>query len=230
MVIEVRIDSTHDRARRIYDGHCHPFSLKRSRGGTHVPRRRPCRASCLRSKLGHPPERGVPLSSTVPIDTHSEQTSTSNQVRADRARRHSRPRLEPAREPRTTTNPFSLADMASRRGAASEAQTFSTVSTCRHGLPCDERIRAHRLHRHRRRAQRAMVGAVMGFQLIATSERPGFKIRSMNLPGSYFTVQLVTTKTGSPTGSTNMLSASTTSRCAFQTGLRWSLQSGGALR
>jgi glyoxylase I family protein len=33
---------------------------------------------------------------------------------------------------------------------------------------------------------------VMGFQLIATSERPGFTIRSMNLPGSYFTVQLVT--------------------------------------
>jgi catechol 2,3-dioxygenase-like lactoylglutathione lyase family enzyme len=33
---------------------------------------------------------------------------------------------------------------------------------------------------------------VLGFQLIATSEREGFKIRSMNLPGTYFTVQLVT--------------------------------------
>jgi catechol 2,3-dioxygenase-like lactoylglutathione lyase family enzyme len=33
---------------------------------------------------------------------------------------------------------------------------------------------------------------VLGFQLIATSERSGFSIRSMNLPGTYFTVQLVT--------------------------------------
>ena len=33
---------------------------------------------------------------------------------------------------------------------------------------------------------------VLGFQLIATSERSGFRIRSMNLPGTYFTVQLVT--------------------------------------
>jgi glyoxylase I family protein len=33
---------------------------------------------------------------------------------------------------------------------------------------------------------------VMGFQLIATSEKPGFKVRSMNLPKSYFTVSLVT--------------------------------------
>jgi catechol 2,3-dioxygenase-like lactoylglutathione lyase family enzyme len=33
---------------------------------------------------------------------------------------------------------------------------------------------------------------VLGFQLIGTYERPGFTIRSVNLPGSYFTVQLVT--------------------------------------
>ena len=37
MVVEVGVDSTRDRARRIYDGHCHPFSLQRLRGGTHVP-------------------------------------------------------------------------------------------------------------------------------------------------------------------------------------------------
>ena len=37
---------------------------------------------------------------------------------------------------------------------------------------------------------------VLGFQLIATSERPGFTIRSMNLPGTYFTVQLVTHDNG----------------------------------
>ena len=37
MVVEVGVDSTRDRARRIYDGHCHPFSLNRLRGGTHVP-------------------------------------------------------------------------------------------------------------------------------------------------------------------------------------------------
>ena len=37
MVVEVGVDSTRDRARRIYDGHCHPFCLQRLRGGTHVP-------------------------------------------------------------------------------------------------------------------------------------------------------------------------------------------------
>ena len=37
MIVEVGIDSTRDRARRIYDGHCHPFSLQRLRDGTHVP-------------------------------------------------------------------------------------------------------------------------------------------------------------------------------------------------
>ena len=37
MVVEVGVDSARDRARRIYDGHCHPFSLQRLRGGTHVP-------------------------------------------------------------------------------------------------------------------------------------------------------------------------------------------------
>jgi len=46
MVVEVGVDSTHDRARRIYDGHCHPFSLKRLGDGTHVPGRRPCRDGC----------------------------------------------------------------------------------------------------------------------------------------------------------------------------------------
>jgi catechol 2,3-dioxygenase-like lactoylglutathione lyase family enzyme len=33
---------------------------------------------------------------------------------------------------------------------------------------------------------------VMGFQLVSISERPGFTIRGMNLPGTRFTVQLVT--------------------------------------
>ena len=37
MIVEVGIDSTHDWARRIYDGYCHPFSLNRLSGGTHVP-------------------------------------------------------------------------------------------------------------------------------------------------------------------------------------------------
>ncbi len=37
-----------------------PSLLKRSRGGTHVPGRRPCRARCANSELGHPLERGVP--------------------------------------------------------------------------------------------------------------------------------------------------------------------------
>ena len=41
MHIGVRVHSTRHRARTLYDGHRHPFSLKRSRGGTHVPRRRP---------------------------------------------------------------------------------------------------------------------------------------------------------------------------------------------
>jgi hypothetical protein len=41
MHIRVGIDSARDWARGLYDGHRHPFSLKRSRGGTHVPGRRP---------------------------------------------------------------------------------------------------------------------------------------------------------------------------------------------
>ena len=41
MHIRVSIDSARHRARGLYDGHRHPFSLKRSRGGTHVPGRRP---------------------------------------------------------------------------------------------------------------------------------------------------------------------------------------------
>ena len=41
MHIQMSIDSTRDQARALYDGHRHPFSLKRSRGGTHVPGRRP---------------------------------------------------------------------------------------------------------------------------------------------------------------------------------------------
>jgi hypothetical protein len=38
--IEVGVDPTGDRA-RLYDGHGHPFSVSSSRGGTHVPGRRP---------------------------------------------------------------------------------------------------------------------------------------------------------------------------------------------
>lgn len=33
---------------------------------------------------------------------------------------------------------------------------------------------------------------VLGFRLISTRERPGFIVRTMNLPGTYFTVGLVT--------------------------------------
>jgi hypothetical protein len=41
MHIRVRVNSARDRARGLYDGHRHPFSLKRSRGGTRVQGRRP---------------------------------------------------------------------------------------------------------------------------------------------------------------------------------------------
>jgi len=39
--VEVRVDSARDRARRLYDGHGHPFFCEWWRGGTHVPGRRP---------------------------------------------------------------------------------------------------------------------------------------------------------------------------------------------
>ena len=39
--VQMSIDSARHQARGLYDGHRHPFSLKRSRGGTHVPGRRP---------------------------------------------------------------------------------------------------------------------------------------------------------------------------------------------
>src|SRR6266545_7279911 len=53
-----------------------------SRGGTHVPGRRPCRAGCWRSRLGHPPERGVPLSdpTTRPTGTRPCISKSSRTV------------------------------------------------------------------------------------------------------------------------------------------------------
>ena len=59
------------------------LSLKWSRGGTHVPGRRPCRACCWRSELGHPPERGVPrFGPTAPVDTHlTNLGATTSQTR-----------------------------------------------------------------------------------------------------------------------------------------------------
>ena len=41
MHVQVRIHSAGHWARALYDGHRHPFCLKRLRGGTHVPGRRP---------------------------------------------------------------------------------------------------------------------------------------------------------------------------------------------
>ena len=58
-----------------------PSLLNGSRGGTHVPRRRPCRARCSNSELGHPPERGVPNSNAttakVPAPTTTRWTPTT---------------------------------------------------------------------------------------------------------------------------------------------------------
>src|SRR5215203_478326 len=84
MGIQVRVDSACDRARDFYDGHQPSLlSLKWSRGGTHVPGRRPCRACCWRSELGHPPERGVPrFGPTAPVDTHlTNLAATTSQTR-----------------------------------------------------------------------------------------------------------------------------------------------------
>ena len=41
MHIQMSIDSARDGARCLYDGHRHPFCFNGSRGGTHVPGRRP---------------------------------------------------------------------------------------------------------------------------------------------------------------------------------------------
>ena len=102
MIVEVGVDSTNVRARRIYDGHCHPFSLQRLRGGTHVPGRRPCRDGCANSRLGHPPERGVPNSSTV-RSTGAPIKRALRQVRSNDA--HRRPRN---REQRRTQSHWQL--------------------------------------------------------------------------------------------------------------------------
>ena len=67
--VEVSVNTAGDRA-RLYDGHRHPFSLNRSRGGTHVPGRRPCRSGCCEQPDRHPPERGVPRTSREPVDEH----------------------------------------------------------------------------------------------------------------------------------------------------------------
>src|SRR5918996_3580646 len=52
-----------------------PSLSKWSRGGTHVPGRRPCRARWANSELDHPPERGVPCSSPTPGSTSTQRTS-----------------------------------------------------------------------------------------------------------------------------------------------------------
>ena len=70
----------------IYDGHRHPFSLQRSRGGTHVPGRRPCRSACCAGRIDHPPERGVPNSSTV-RSTGAPIKRALRQFRSDNAHR-----------------------------------------------------------------------------------------------------------------------------------------------
>src|SRR5918994_625684 len=84
MAVQVRVDSACDWGRDFYDGHQPSLlSFKWSRGGTHVPGRRPCRASCWRSQPGHPPERGVPrFGPTAPVDTHlTNPAATTSQTR-----------------------------------------------------------------------------------------------------------------------------------------------------
>jgi hypothetical protein len=49
--------------------------------------RRPCRASCWRSWLGHPPERGVPRSSPTAQPTSTSTNSVQQRVRPDHGNR-----------------------------------------------------------------------------------------------------------------------------------------------
>jgi hypothetical protein len=67
-------------ARALYHGHCHPYLSQTvpGLGGTHVPGRRLCRASCWRSWLGHPPERGVPRSSPTARSSTSRPVKVAN--------------------------------------------------------------------------------------------------------------------------------------------------------
>ena len=75
MHIEMRIDTTDHRSANFYDGHLPSLlSLNWSRGGTHVPGRRPWRAGCSRSPLDHPPERGVPRYRSRQRTDHQHQT------------------------------------------------------------------------------------------------------------------------------------------------------------
>jgi hypothetical protein len=70
MGVQMRIDSARDRARRLYDGLAIPFLFEVV--GWHArPAKETVSSQLSRSQLGHPPERGVPLSSPRgPADTH----------------------------------------------------------------------------------------------------------------------------------------------------------------
>ena len=81
--IQMRIHSARHRARALYDGHRHPFSLKRSRGGTHVREGDRDEHAAVNSELDHPPERGVPSSAHAPVDTHPTNLG-AKQVRRTR--------------------------------------------------------------------------------------------------------------------------------------------------
>ena len=98
MNIRVRIDSTRDRARALYDGHRHPFCFNGSRGGTHVPGRRPWPAAALtasstpsgtgRAHFSQPTARPtrtqrtsvLPTSQTDPRATPNVATTTTTMV------------------------------------------------------------------------------------------------------------------------------------------------------
>ncbi len=65
MHIEVRIHTARDRARALYDGHRHPFSLQLVKGWHARPGKETVNDHAVRcSEIGHPPERGVPRYST----------------------------------------------------------------------------------------------------------------------------------------------------------------------
>ena len=106
MRVEVGIDSTHDRARRIYDGHRHPF-LSSTVEGWHA---RPGKETVSRRLFAQPARSpsgtGHAQFQHRPIDRRSHQTSTSTgQIK----------RCSPSTaKPRTTTNPVSLAVMGAR--------------------------------------------------------------------------------------------------------------------
>jgi hypothetical protein len=91
------------------------LSCSRLWGGTHVPRRRPCRARCSRSQLGHPPERGVPLSSppappTGTRRTPEQQPESDQTVRAAERSHHDQHRGGPNSDNPSLTGRSGAAD------------------------------------------------------------------------------------------------------------------------